>query len=130
MANYKQVSHTVVPETSVLLDIAPYGVTTPLSSASADTFGAYVEVSADIGVDKTLKYFHGRSEAGNSNVCELEIAEGAAASEVVKLRYKFIAAEMVYVPTNFPFTDNARIAVRVRDSQAAAKEFRFTMSVV
>ncbi len=96
-----------------------------LSSASANTFGAWQVINSDIGVGKVLKGILLTVESGLTAFagCQLEIAEGATSSEVMKLRCVVLGTAQnysIWIPFGYRFTDNANISVRVKDSVASA----------
>jgi len=102
----------------------------PVSSATLDTFGSWLQYSADIGIGKKLLGIYiqnGGAALAALNNFELEIGEGAVSSEVAVSRVGGWgqAAEdgYVFTPLNRTLTNNARISVRVRDSESAVNNF-------
>jgi len=89
----------------------------PVSSATVDTFGSWVEYSADIGTGKKLLGIYiqnGGAALAALNNFELEIGEGVVSSEVAVSRVGGWgqAAEdgYVFTPLNRTLTNNARIS--------------------
>jgi len=102
----------------------------PASPATVDTFGSWVEYSADIGTGKKLLGIYiqnGPANLAAANNFELEIGEGAVASEAAVSRVggwgQTAEKGYVFTPLNRTLTNNARISVRVRDSEAGANNF-------
>jgi len=102
----------------------------PASPATVDTFGSWVEYSADIGTGKKLLGIYiqsGPATLAAANNFELEIGEGAVASEAAVARVggwgQTAEKGHVFTPLNRTLTNNARISLRVRDSEAAANNF-------
>ena len=95
-----------------------------------DTFGSWVEYSADIGSSKKLLGIYiqnGPANLAAAENFELEIGEGAAASEAAVSRVggwgQTAEKGYVFTPLNRTLTNNARISLRVRDSEAGANNF-------
>ncbi len=101
-----------------------------LSSAVVDTFGSWVEISADVGTGKRLvalsiSPWTGLSEAQSADI---EIGEGAAGSEAAITHVPIpsgssISTSRVPVYLWRALTDNARLSVRVKDEDAAANNY-------
>ncbi len=125
MANYKPSQGSGIgPEDKIHDSI--YNSANCQSSGSIDTFGSWVECSADIGTGKVLQGVILSIESGlvQTTEAELEIGEGASASEVAKERIQIIGNatnHSLFIPLNRVLTANARISVRTRDSLASAK---------
>jgi len=105
------------------------------SSASADTFGSWVEISGDIGTSKTL---FGMSVNLNENIIaadsvEFEVGEGASSSEARVLGRTFMGSTdtgdtaFYAINVNLALTDNARITVRARDDDASTRQHRILL---
>lgn len=116
-------AHTAVP----LFDaVTPAGYISVVSAAEAWTgagFGSWVEAIANIGTGKRLVGYVVASKHGNTVGFEIEIGEGAAASEAAILRDVFINPNYQYafkVYTWKSLTNSARLSARVRDSSASA----------
>ncbi len=96
-------------------------------SAGTNTFGAWVEYSPDIGTGKKLigfVYIPAALVLGTS--VEIEIGEGAAASEVAICRINSVGGleeTRTLFPLNRTITNNARVSLRVRDNIGAAKSY-------
>ena len=92
--------------------------------AAPDTgFGAWIEAIANIGTSKRLVGYVVASKHANTVGFEIEIGEGAAASEAAILRDVFINPNFQYgwkVYTWKNLTNSARLAARVRDSHTSA----------
>ncbi len=101
------------------------------SSASANTFGSWVEISADIGVGKRLIAVSVVFTDTNGTVFEIEIGEGANPNEAAVARVEgsmyMGSAAGFENPAVFylwkSLTDNARITARVKDGEAAGRVF-------
>jgi len=109
----------------VLYDSTFIGTTpvTAVTSATINTFGAWVEYSADIGTGKKLLGISFKSNNTTTlEMCEIEVGEGAAASEaaVARISSMIVANNGFFLPLNRTLTTSARIAVRVRQSGDAA----------
>lgn len=104
-----------------------YPVTSPASGAAADTFGAWVQISADVGVGRVLRGItFAKRTATAINSAEVEIGTGAAGVEVAVARATVADAGGAtvfiygYIPFDRALADNVRLSVRVRDNNAAA----------
>jgi len=108
-----------------------YFIANPISSATADTFGAYVELIANAGTGKKILgvlLVHQGSIGGSNPLVEIEIATGAAASEVAVCRFAFPSTSSNEYPQhnvllNRTIADNSRVSVRCRDIEAVANNF-------
>ena len=117
-----------------------YPNTTATTSATANTFGAWVQISADIGTNKKLYYVVvGTLNATSSDrSIEFEIGEGAGGSEVAVARGGLLiaavnAVSMGYMPIvvsiHVNLTNNARLSVRAKNSVAAANTYSFHLDI-
>jgi len=102
----------------------------PVSSATVDTFGSWLQYSADIGTGKKLLGIYiqnGGATLAALNNFELEIGEGAVASEAAVSRVggwgQTAEKGYVFTPLNRTLTNNARISVRIRDSESAVNNY-------
>jgi len=102
----------------------------PVSSATVDTFGSWLLYSADIGTGKKLLGIYIQNGGGALaalNNFEMEIGEGAVASESAVSRIggwgQTSEKGYVFTPLNRTLTDNARISLRVRDSESGANNY-------
>ncbi len=102
----------------------------PASSATIDTFGSWLQYSADIGTGKKLLGIYiqrGGATLAVLNNFEMEIGEGAVSSEVAVSRVggwgQTADNGYVFTPLNRTLTNNARISLRVRDSESAVNNF-------
>ncbi len=103
-------------------------------SATADTFGSWVQISANVGSNRRLVGALVSMEGNQPRTIEVELGEGAAASEVAVARFSIpfrLTSDVAYPPVVVvPFwkslSNNARLSVRSRSSFAAA----FTVNVV
>ena len=109
-----------------------YGIVLPASSATADQFGSWVQISADVGTGKRLLYIAVISESPTTSVgWELEIGEGGSGSEAAVARIEGVAYHASTVgwvpgylyPVFKSLTDNARLTVRVRDNKSVAYQY-------
>lgn len=91
------------------------------SSASADTFGAWVELVADVGTSKKLIYMVIVDAGASGNSSEIEIGEGAPAAESAISLLSLIAGIQLSIPLSRTLTDNARLSARIKRSNAAAQ---------
>lgn len=122
------------------LPLAPsyYPVTIPTASATANTFGSWVQISADVGADRRLIGAHMVLAASQPASVEVEFGEGASAAEAAVARATFrhqLSSDVgmipgVYIPLWVALTDNARLSVRVRCSFAAAFDLYVAAQVV
>ena len=99
------------------------------SSATANAFGSWVQLSADVGVGKRLiGAVFGISYTALQALFEVEFGEGASAAEVAVARVEgvsdYVTAAGWKSTISFPIwkslSDNARLSVRVRDNVASA----------
>ena len=108
------------------------------SSATPNTFGSWVQVSADIGTGKVLRGLSWVMNSVSGGDREIEVGEGASGSEAaverVGVAFDWDSAagyrQSGYIPLWKKLTDSARIAVRVRVSEAVAVGLRITLDVV
>ena len=105
-----------------------------ISAASANTFGAWVQLSANIGTSKFLKgtSITASNPAGTWALTECEISEGSSGSEVVIQRVTGLGngTERVYqLLQNQALTNGSRIAVRVRNEGIYSSTVRFGIQV-
>ncbi len=134
MANYKVTTSSPLIEDKIHDD--NYDANTPLncaSSATIDTFGAWVELSADIGTGKRLEALIYTIPQTDNKSIQFEIAEGASSSEVVIDRRDHVgptSASIISIPFNRSLTDNARIAIRVKDGFAVAHVYYVVLVIV
>ncbi len=134
MTNYKvKLQASTIPYTTPLFEEIP--LKEIVSSATADTFGSWVQLSADIGINKALYSFlayHALNQAGVEGTI-FEIGEGASSSEVAVLRVKYSlhgSGEILPIHNVYlPLTDNARISARVKDGEAQANTTDFVINV-
>ncbi len=111
-----------------------YPAISSTQSATANTFGSWTEISADVGTNRRLVGVLVSMEGNQARSIEVEIGEGAAASEAAVARFSLpfrLTSDVSYPPIVFvplwrPLTNNARLSVRSRSSFAAA----FAVSVV
>jgi len=130
---------TTVPAGTFYDDVS-YASIAPASSATANTYGTWKQISADIGASKRLYYLvvgMYETEATVERI-QVEVSEGAASSEVAVARailplYQWPIsggpATPIIVPIMVDLTDNARIAVRAKDNVAEAITYRITVLV-
>ncbi len=126
MANYKPISSSSSPITTEIYE--DLDMVSPAASSSADTFGTWVQFSADIGTGKALYGIStnpdNTSQGGKGTV--IEIAEGASSSEVVIIRLNladFKNSTTDPIPLYKVLTNNARIAIRAKDGEAVANVY-------
>jgi hypothetical protein len=112
---------------------ALYGQTQIQSAADANVFGAWSQISADIGTGKRLVYLMVTPDGSNASAAyELEIGEGASTSEAAVTRALspyFHAATLAIFRLNRALTDNARISVRARDGSGSALYYDISIMV-
>ncbi len=105
-----------------------YGNGIPSSGGVGGDFGAWVELVADVGVGKRLIAVPVRQDTatGPANI-EVEIGEGANPNEAAITRFscafRSTMGENAVVYVWRSLTDNARLSVRIRDSDAAARTY-------
>lgn len=115
-----------------------YGEYKPFSSANPNTFGAWVEISADIGVGKRLAGFVIAPDHDTATAWEVEFGEGALGAETPvargfgAMRVSTVAGiiPQLYIPLWVKLSDNARLSVRVRDQIASALAYFICPQVV
>ncbi len=131
MANYKNVAHPSATAIETLL--LEQGSSTAPTTGVADTYGAYVQFSADIGTTKAIYFiymFNGAAIDEGDTI--FEIAEGAAASEVVILRFSMArmgSGEYLVLPVYKKLTNNSRISIRVKDAETTLNQYHFNLMV-
>jgi len=112
-----------------------YGGVSPASSASADTFGSWLELVADVGVGRVLANVHvfvGGGLSAGSNLI-MEFGEGAAGAEVAidSLAFEGVGVNHSFgTPLYRALTDNARLSVRVKDGVASSVTYRAAVQLV
>ena len=110
--------------------VSSYSAINTLTGAvGADTFGSWAELVADVGSDRTLLAVAVWDSDGSARTVEVEIGEGAAASEAAitrvggRVAWQTNAGEwppiMVYVWRKL--TNSARLSARVKDSAGGSK---------
>jgi hypothetical protein len=126
-----------------VLPAGPNAGTSVSSGATANSYGSYVEFSAAIGSDIYIYMITSSILPASSNLLysQIDIAIGAAASEVVKLVTKIgsgifdpsagtswcngpVSVPNLYIPSG------SRIAVRVADNNAGAKTHVITLHYI
>ena len=117
----------------VLYDNSTYVLKSAIS-AGVNTFGSWVQILADVGTGKKLVGITVvvRSDVLETTIAEIEVGEGAAASEVAVSRINTIGTGVlhwIFIPLNRTLTNNARISVRVRDDIGAARAYRIMIMV-
>jgi hypothetical protein len=109
-----------------------YGSVSVSSSGSADTFGSWTELVADVGSDKTLIRMTWVDRTDVEIKYIIEIGEGASTAEAAITShsgYKVGRGEMV-VDFWIKLTDDARLSARVKDNAGAAHDFRISVDYV
>ena len=115
-----------------------YPGATIAASAVANTFGSWVELSANIGSGKRLiGVIVFTTTIAPGVYWEVEFGEGAAAAEAAIARiegssYRASHAgymPMVYYPLWKALSTNARLSARVRNSEAVANGFQVSVLV-
>lgn len=107
------------------------------SSATADAFGAWVQLVADVGVGRVLMGLVIKPAPGAAENlrAEVEIGEGGAGSEarIDSVAFPYSVAGQVapfYVPFLRSLTNNARLTARVRNQEAVAQNFNVATQLV
>ena len=104
----------------------------------ADTFGSWVEISADVGSGKRLIGAIVFTTTMNPGIYwEIEFGEGAAAAEAAVARVQGLSYRashagylpMVYYPLWKSLSNNARLSARARDNEAVDNGFRVSVLV-
>ena len=116
-----------------LYDNATYVLSNP-SSAGVNTFGSWVQILADVGTGKKLVGITVvvGSTTTDTDIAEIEVGEGAAASEVAVSRINTLGTGVIhwiFIPLNRTLTNNARISVRARDDIGSAVAYRIMIMV-
>lgn len=104
------------------------------SSVVADTFGAWVEISADIGAGRVLQgvWLRIPGSLADTFAWEAEIGEGAVAAEAVVDRVNGTGTGggyVIFIPLHRTLTDNARISARIRDEEAVVNGMTISLLV-
>ncbi len=128
MANYKPVAHAAaqIPQTKLWEDTTAIG---PSSSSSADTYGSYVQFSADAGTSKSIYGITVKSTnavlGGGGTI--IDIAEATT----VKLRIPLAGFDkhIIFIPLNFKLTDSVQVQVRVKDGEAVANPYEINLCI-
>lgn len=112
---------------------APTDSATVASGAGGDVFGAWVQLVADVGVNKKLVGLAVNYLSTAQQNAELEVGEGEAGSEAAVARHMLAAenrtvAYVVYV--NKRLTNNARLSVRLRDEGALVYSWKVSPIIV
>ena len=104
------------------------------SSATANTFGAWVEVDASVSADSWIKAITVTHSHNNTVSFVIEIGIGGAGSEATKIRFsgylRYASIAGFVVPTVYNLSipikvaSGTRIAARVSDSYAAENSFK------
>ncbi len=116
---------------------SPYPYTTLTSSVSANVFGSWVEIIADVGVGKRLIAATWSTDLNANQANQVEFGEGASGSEIAITRatkpFIVVGTGAIYPIWSHDFwrslTDNARLSVRVKDDLAAGKNYFLTVQV-
>ena len=112
-----------------------YVTASPISSASADTYGSWVQLSANIGAGRVLVgivVFSVTTLTAGGNL-DLQIGEGASSSEAAVETVNLPGTGTnytVFIPLWRALTDSARISVRAKDSIASAITYRVAIITV
>ena len=111
-----------------------YVVATAAASASADTYGSWVQLSADIGAGRVCTHVivHVPSGLTVGNVVNIQIGEGGSGNEaaVETINIPGTGTAIVVVPLHRALTDGARISVRAKNSLASAINYRVCLICV
>ena len=104
------------------------------SSIVADTFGDWVEISADIGAGRVLQGVWVRIPGSLADTFgwEVEIGEGAVATEAPVDRVNGTGTGggyVIFIPLHRTLTDNARISARIRDEEAVVNGMTISILV-
>ncbi len=133
MANYKPVSS--VQHSRFQDPLYEDRSSIAIVSGTSNTFGAWVQDSADIGTSKAL-YLIGLNSTGGdtpSGQVVVEIAEGAGSSEVAVLRLNLglyvNGTGMIYIKIYKVLTDNARITARIKDGETTNNNYDIVLNV-
>lgn len=99
--------------------------TGPASSVTIDAFGAWVQVTANVGTGVWLAGVTIRTPGENGTHVEIEIGEGAAAAEAAVGRFSLTdsATSTLWYPLWLQLTNNARLSARARSSSGAAQNY-------
>jgi hypothetical protein len=98
------------------------------SSATADAFGAWTQLIANVGIQKVLKAVV-ITFLGGTYRALIEIGIGASGSETAIARIPFnrpaggTATGVLWAHIDKELPDNARLSARVKDSNAAADTY-------
>ena len=111
-----------------------YRLGTIASAASADGFGSWTQLIADVGTGKRLIYLGMRPDSLTVDAWfEVEIGEGASGSEAAVARMNGIcygSSAMLTKRLNKSLSNNARITARVRDHSASALTWALALETV
>ena len=98
------------------------------SGAGSAVFGAWTQISADVGVGKRLLWlFVGATTATGYHI-DIEVGSGASGSEVAIGRavineIESANASAIRIPFWLALADNIRLSIRVRDNNVGALEY-------
>lgn len=94
----------------------------PVSSGTIDTFGAWVQISADVGTGKRLLWVGVRQSSGQApTAVVLEFGAGGSSSEsaIGRLNLGYASDGSYFViPVWLDLADNIRLTVRAKDNIA------------
>ncbi len=112
-----------------------YAVTSPVSSASADTYGSWLQAIADVGVGRVL--LHLLIANNNSllagQVANIQVGVGSAGNEAAVETVNIPGntnVSVIMVPVFCVLSDNARVSLRVKNTTAAALTWRVCLMTV
>ena len=117
---------------------ANYPGVTPSSSASADTYGSWLEVVANVGNSKRLLFAYILPRHIDANYAfEIEFGEGASGSEAAVARINGrgnMVSLVSWVPGQlYPIwkslTNGARLSVRAKDNLATARDVNVSVMI-
>lgn len=105
---------------------------TVTSSGTANAYGSWVQILADVGAGKRLIFVGLRTDVATSKGVELEIGQGAGGSEVAITRVPTVAASwLAQAPVYLwlALADNIRLSCRIRDDSASADAFELAVGM-
>ncbi len=128
MANYKSNKPSETP----LYD--DNGKANPQSSGTIDTFGSWLQIVGDVGLNKAIYNIHimGLSQVNAGKGTIVEISIGASSSEVTILRFSLSGQAldgMTTIPVYKKLADNVRLASRVKDGEASVNNYKVNVDV-
>jgi len=135
MPHHGRIGHLLEQDFALPDVTTTYAATNVASAAGDDTFGSWTELVADVGTGQRLIWVDIQVRSTSEFSCEVEIGEGAAASETVIATTSFYHYSGAGANTGRHYmwraiTDSARLSARVRDQGGGAINFRINVGYI